>query len=76
MPGRTAERLTLLWRVRPRILPQETRRHLRNAARENILAVRSLLDAAIKRSERRGRRRTAAESARTAAPAPPTESPR
>ena len=71
MPGRTAERLALLWRVRPRILPQETRRHLRNAARENILAVRSLLDAAIERSERRERRRAAADSGGT----PPATSP-
>ncbi len=33
------------------ILPSETRRHLRAAQRERLLAVRSLVDAAIKRTE-------------------------
>ncbi len=33
------------------ILPAETRRHLRAAQRERLLAVRSLVDAAIKRTE-------------------------
>jgi len=33
------------------ILPPETRRHLRAAQRERLLAVRSLVDAAIKRTE-------------------------
>lgn len=34
-----------------RLLPEETTAHLRNAAREQLLAVRSLLDAAIARLE-------------------------
>ncbi len=33
------------------ILPAETRHHLRAAQRERLLAVRSLVDAAIKRTE-------------------------
>ena len=35
-----------------RALPEETARHLRNAGREQLLAVRSLLDAVIARLER------------------------
>ena len=35
-----------------RLLPAETRFHLRNVAREQLLAARSLLDAAITRLER------------------------
>lgn len=35
-----------------RLLPTETRGHLRNAAREQLLAVRSILDAVIARLER------------------------
>lgn len=34
-----------------RLLPKATRRHLRNVAREQLLAVRSLLDAGIARLE-------------------------
>lgn len=35
-----------------RLLPQETRAHLRNATREQLLALRSVLDAVIARLER------------------------
>jgi len=46
------------WRARLRslltggLLPSETREHLRNARRDQLLAVRSLLDALISRMER------------------------
>lgn len=47
-----------LRRVQPvRLIPPETRVHLRNAGREQLLAVRSVLDAAIERLDRRGGRR-------------------
>lgn len=35
------------------LVPSETRRHLRAAQREHLLALRSLVDAAIKRTEDR-----------------------
>ncbi len=38
-----------------RLLPAETRRHLRNANREQLLALRSLIDAAAARLEERER---------------------
>ena len=53
MPVELAGRLWRTWEKRPRLLPSETRAHLRNATRENLLAVRSLFDVAIARSERR-----------------------
>lgn len=40
-----------------RTLPIETRSHLRNASREQLLAVRSILDAAIQRMDQRGSKR-------------------
>ena len=44
---------TRLRRLRPdRLLPKETRGHLRNVAREQFLALRSLLDAGIARMDR------------------------
>lgn len=56
-----------MWQGRPRLLPATTRAHLRNAIRENLLAMRSLLDVAIDVTERRTTRRRAAES-KAAAP--------
>ena len=48
-----------LGRLRPaQMLPKETRRHLRNVAREQLLALRSLLDAGIARLEETGGKRT------------------
>jgi len=38
----------------PRLIPKETREHLRAAQREILLAVRSVLDCAIDRLEDRG----------------------
>ena len=38
----------------PRLIPKETRVHLRAAQREMLLAVRSVLDSAIDRLEDRG----------------------
>jgi len=38
-------------RRRPRLLPEEFRTHMRNARKEVLLAFRSLLDAAIERTE-------------------------
>lgn len=48
-----------LRRLRPsRLLPKEAQAHLRNVAREQLLAVRSLLDAGIARLERPGGKRS------------------
>ena len=48
-----------LRRLRPRrVLPRETQLHLRSATREQLLALRSLLDAAIHRLEQGGGKRT------------------
>ena len=45
-----------LGRLNPvQLLPPETRTHLRNAGREELLALRGLLDAAIRRMERQER---------------------
>jgi hypothetical protein len=49
--------LLRLWNERPRILPDATRRHLKAGLRENLMATRSLVDAAIVREEERRRRR-------------------
>ena len=39
-------------------LPEETRQHLRAARRERMLAVRSLIDAAIERTEEKPKKKT------------------
>ncbi len=45
-------RIPTLDRLFREIVPDEARQHLRNARRERLLALRSILDAAIERSER------------------------
>lgn len=56
--GHSKRRLAArLRRLSPaRLLPEETRSHLRNATREQLLALRSVLDAAIARLERSERK--------------------
>ncbi len=55
---RRGRQTNYLRRFRPsRLLPYETRVHLNNAGREELLAIRSLLDAAIARLESRERSR-------------------
>lgn len=48
--------LLRLWGERPHVLPEETRRHLKAGLRENLLAARTLVDAAITKEEERRRR--------------------
>jgi hypothetical protein len=44
------------WLMAPPFLPKETRRHLYAARREALLAMRSMLDRAVERTEDRERR--------------------
>ena len=53
----TAGLLLRLWQNRPHILPEETRRHLQAGVRENLLAVRTVVDSAIQHEEERRRAR-------------------
>lgn len=62
----TAGLLLRLWESRPHLLPEATRRHLQAGLRENLLAVRAVVDVAISHEEelrrKRGRRPRSAES--------------
>ncbi len=50
--------LLRLWSARPHVMPEATRKHLKAGLRENLLAARTLVDAAVQREEARRRRRT------------------
>ena len=52
--------LIRLWSARPHMMPDATRKHLKAGLRENLLAMRTLVDAAVQREEARRRRRTRA----------------
>lgn len=64
--------LIRLWSARPHVMPEATRKHLKAGLRENLLAMRTLVDAAVQREEARRRRRTR-ESLHNEHPAPTGE---